>query len=111
MIFHSPRNYQTTSDPAVVSSDWLDKCVILIPILILAFGIYALVQSFNPDSWFCSYQIYKQPDGTYQVWWSCRTRHLEGTFQTYEAAKAFQVKENQDLINFMSQKPTGERTK
>jgi len=104
MIFHSRNRTRGTSN-------WFANCVPLIPVIVLAFCIYAFIQSFNTDSWFCSYQIYKQTDGTYQVWWSCRTKHLEGTFKTYQDAKAFQIKENQELIDFMSKKPTGERSK
>ena len=95
----------------VGSGAWLGKCVFLIPLIAIVCVVYGLCNSLNPDSWWCLHKIYKQPDGTYQVWWSCRTRHIEGTFATYDDAKAYQVKECNELKAFMSQSPTGERTK
>lgn len=119
MIFHS-RLHERSSEvrgsgqssrkgAGVVAG--LGKWVAALPVFLLVFFVYVIVNAFNPDSRWCNYKIYKQPDGTYQVWWSCRTRHIEGTFATYAEAKAFQVQECRALLKFMAQKPTGELTK
>jgi len=99
------------SGRAVGCTNWLGKLVLLIPILAIAFVIYFLANSLNPESRLCLYKIYKQPDGSYEVWWSCKTRHIEEKFATYEQAKAFQVEKCRSLGEFMRQKPSGERVK
>ena len=83
----------------------------LIAAALIGFLFYAAFNLSNPNSRFCEYRIYKQPDGTYQVWWVCRSRHLEGTFQTYDAAKAFQIKQVKELNEFGNHKPTGTQIK
>ena len=84
---------------------------ISIPILIVGFVIYWTVASFNPDSQFCSHRIYKQPDGTYEVWWIGRSKRREFKCKTYQEAKDYQIKECEDLKRFIMQKPSGERVK
>lgn len=78
-------------------------------IALMAFAFWLIEQGLNPNSRLCNYQIYKQPDGKYEVWWSCKTSRLEGTFDNYSDAKAFQIKECNDLKRFMQQAPKGER--
>jgi len=85
--------------------------VLILPILIVAFVIYWAANMLNPDSVFCLYKIYKQKDGTYQVWWVNKSRHCELTSATYEQAKLFQVKECRELRAYIWQRPPGELTK
>ena len=82
-----------------------------IPFFILAFGFYTCSNSLNPGSRFCLYEIYKTPKLEYQVWWNCRTRHLESTFGTYEEAKDYQIKQCDELKQFMGQSPDGKRVR
>lgn len=79
--------------------------------LIFWFFIAVAVGGTNPESVFCNYKIYKQEDGTYQVWWRCKTSHIELQGATYEQAKAFQIKACRDLEMFVLRKPKGERVK
>ena len=65
----------------------------------------------NPNSIFCLYKIYKQSDNTYQVWWRGKVNRVELSNATYEQAKAFQVKECQELKEFMFQSPKGKIVK
>lgn len=82
---------------------------------LLFFGVfivgYIVVNSLNPDSVICVYKVYKQTNGTYEVWWVNMTRHPEGSFNTYEEAKAFQIKQCKDLKAFETQSPSGHRVK
>lgn len=77
----------------------------------VSFVFYIEVNSYNPDSVICVYKVYKQTNGTYEVWWVNMTRHPEGTFNTYEEAKAFQIKQCKDLRAFETQSPSGHRVK
>jgi hypothetical protein len=110
MIFHSRRNYSATSNGSNKSFALFFFSLLLIPVVALVFCIYAAGQTYNPNSRFCIYQIYRQSDGTYQVWWECKTRNIEGTFFSYDDAKAFQVKKLKEIQGFLNQKPTGERS-
>lgn len=105
MIFHRK------SDAEPILDGWFFKCVLIVPVLSIAFVLYGLANSFNPDSRFCDYQIYKQADGTYQVWWSCRSKHIEGTFTNFAEAKAFQIEKCKRLLEILSENPGGERVK
>jgi hypothetical protein len=89
---------------------------LLIPIAtfvaVVWFCIAMIVGFLDPNSIFCVNKIYKQPDGTYQVWYSGKysnTLKLSGA--TYDQAKAFQIKECRELREFISQRPRGERVK
>lgn len=68
---------------------------LLIPLSIIAGLVIFFVVSFTgmsrPGSIFCFYKIYKQPDGTYQVWHCGRLSWKALDNATYEQAKAFQV--------------------
>lgn len=75
----------------------------------LVFWIYWIANSLNPDSRFCLYKIYQQKDGTYEVWWECRFRHLEKSGLTYESAKALQIECCQSIKDCESRKPKGHR--
>jgi len=70
-----------------------------------------MFNSLNPDSRFCMYQIYRQDNGTYQVWFLGRTRQLELSDVGYEQAKEYQTRKCRQLIEFMSARPHGERVK
>jgi hypothetical protein len=85
--------------------------LLLIPIVIPAIVFYIFCQSANPDSRWCNYKIYKQPNGTYEVWWVGRFRDKEGIFLNYDDAKAFQVKSVNNLIEIVTQRPKGELVK
>lgn len=73
------------------------------------FGITAITGMSRPSSIFCCYKIYKQPDGTYEVWWRGRISWRELDHATYEQAKAFQIEKCKTFWNFPH--PTGESVK
>lgn len=75
------------------------------------FVFYLIANTYNPDSWFCAYKIYKQTDGIYQVWWVSRTSTCELSGATYQQAKDFQIKSCKSHLEFMSREPKGERQK
>lgn len=85
--------------------------ILVIPVMVVVLAFYAFANHLNPNSRFCYYQIYKQPDGTYQVWAVGRIKTCELEGATYENAKAFQIKECRELKDFMGQKPKGEKIK
>ncbi len=93
---------------AAKSVGWFGVCIALITTLSIAFLLYFAHNALNPESRFCRYKIYKQPDGTYEVWWSNMTSTREAQFDTYEQAKAFQEERCRSLVGFIGQKPTGE---
>lgn len=77
----------------------------------LAFGCYWMTQSFNPNSQWCVYQIYRTTNGTYEVWWHGISTDREWSGTSLEEARAYQSNACQRLIEFMSQRPKGERVK
>lgn len=87
------------------------RWLFLIPILVAAFFVYGLANFTNPDSRFCRYKIYKQADGTYEVWWNGRSKtcYLRGA--TYEQAKVRQIKECDELKVFIRNRPNGRLVK
>lgn len=97
----------------LLNAVWRDSpmWILVIPLLVVGFYLYGWFNQLNPNSIFCIYQIYKQPDGTYQVWAEIRTKICELKGATYEEAKAFQIKECRELKDFIWQKPKGEKVK
>lgn len=88
--------------------------VLWLPIMVaLAFSIaiYSCCNLLNPNSYWCIFKIYKQPDGTYQVWYENMSRDLELKCRTYQEAKRFQISECASLKAFNAKRPTGEREK
>ena len=90
-------------------------CHFLVLFLVLGciawFIVSVLIGMEDPDSFWCVRKIYQQPNGTYEVWWNARTRHLEATFNTYREAKEYQVKKCRELAEFMTQSPKGKRVR
>lgn len=85
-----------------------------VAVLVGAFVVFVLYMAgnqLNPNSRFCLWKIYKQADGTYQVWWHGRSTDCELSNATLNEAMAFRDKRCVDLKSFMAQKPSGERIK
>lgn len=80
-------------------------------VAVMVFGCYWLAQSLNPNSRWCSYQIYRTTNGTYEVWWRGRSSDCEWRGSTLEEARAYQSNACKSLLEFMEQRPTGERVK
>lgn len=75
----------------------------------LCFVIYCCCNDLNPNSRFCLYGIYKQTDGTYQVWWICKTEKCEARDLTYEQAKQRQVELCDEFKEFLTHRPKAVR--
>jgi hypothetical protein len=85
---------------------WL---VLLIPIAIACFVVLSISNTYNPDSWFCCYEIYKTPSETYQVVWSSRSKFVEWEGATYEEAKRIQIQKCKAMLEIT--RPKGKRIK
>ncbi len=83
--------------------------------LIISVTFFETVGAYNPKSLFCLYKIYKQSDGTYQVWWvNGGYTKLEHSCDTYAEAKEFQIKvckRMQDYTPPTYKNPEGKRVK
>jgi len=92
--------------------DWVVGFILVALITVSITASYAICNQCNPDSRWCMYEIYRQSDGTYQVWWvnGNRGTHKEGPAVTYEEAKALQIKLCKKFLEYEeSKKPTGKR--
>lgn len=76
---------------------------------VMVFAVVWIQGLDSPNSIFCLYKIYKQPNGTYQVWWRGRHDILELDGATYEQAKLFQNERCKKVWRF--NKPPGELVK
>src|SRR5690348_15531714 len=85
---------------------WIPPVVIA---CIILFGITAITGMSRPSSIFCRYKIYKQTNGTYQVWYRGRSSWCEQSGLTYEQAKALQIEKCKNF--FKSTSPAGEWVK
>ena len=86
------------------------KVIVLVVALFASIGLL-LDRMFTPGSILCCYQIYKQPDGTFELWNQGRTSSIEQAGLTYEQAKALQIQKCRSLYSFMLQTPSGDRVK
>jgi hypothetical protein len=79
----------------------------------VAFLLYISANSYNPNSVFCDYQIYRQADGTFELWDTALSpKALHGTGLSYGEAVRERARLCQSMIDFKKgQRPQGERVR